>query len=508
MRILGYKKCLVLLAYLRAYLFFRCSHRPRNYPIQRKAGVTFQGRKGRQPEGKQRIDHETETRREADFTTVINTTFDSLKTTLVKSLPTGAAEEVPLQEEVTKIKPHEVGNYDIKHDPHIGTTINTHQTRSNINMSSNRKTHVNKTQSRIKYSRQLSEGASESFANKLFQTSLSYVDLKKEIEVLLPIHKTEEPNKVNVNNPRRKSNTRRQSKSFRQFPQIVVHPPDAETNITSSMPDIRASLMKDVLATHVFNNVSNQNASCPDLTDENIFSCGYDGASEGSCETDDVFENYDDSENMSVSSDTAASDFRYQELPVQESRTRKINSYSVIESQNSYFRDVNASGTKQKYAGNLARRKKKDEMPMSRVWMVITRFTGESNLSQHTPHHGYHPNYSYYDYPPSNYAFGFHNVRHNLHSSFGSMGHLGNFHPYAPTITGPPEATVPCLTVTMAVLMPVTRPIRPRSYTNVVVEEETFEEMLNRQKAELNALMEAHRKQQLEYMEFHRKQTE
>nr|CAI5839480.1 unnamed protein product [Callosobruchus analis] len=40
------------------------------------------------------------------------------------------------------------------------------------------------------------------------------------------------------------------------------------------------------------------------------------------------------------------------------------------------------------------------------------------------------------------------------------------------------------------------------------IKEETFEEMLNRQKAELNALMEAHRKQQLEYMEFHRKQTE
>lgn len=62
-----------------------------------------------------------------------------------------------------------------------------------------------------------------------------------------------------------------------------------------------------------------------------------------------------------------------------------------------------------------------------------------------------------------------------------------------------------------------------------VIQEETFEEMLNRQKAELNALMEAHRKQQLEYMgkykrkkyeedrwifclsfvtEFHRKQNE
>ena len=31
-------------------------------------------------------------------------------------------------------------------------------------------------------------------------------------------------------------------------------------------------------------------------------------------------------------------------------------------------------------------------------------------------------------------------------------------------------------------------------------QKETFEEMLNRQKAELNALMEAHRKQQLEFM--------
>lgn len=31
-----------------------------------------------------------EPRREADFATVINTTFDSLKTTLVKQLPTGA----------------------------------------------------------------------------------------------------------------------------------------------------------------------------------------------------------------------------------------------------------------------------------------------------------------------------------------------------------------------------------------------------------------------------------
>lgn len=36
------------------------------------------------------ISTESETRREADFATVINTTFDSLKTTLVKSWPTGS----------------------------------------------------------------------------------------------------------------------------------------------------------------------------------------------------------------------------------------------------------------------------------------------------------------------------------------------------------------------------------------------------------------------------------
>lgn len=36
--------------------------------------------------------------------------------------------------------------------------------------------------------------------------------------------------------------------------------------------------------------------------------------------------------------------------------------------------------------------------------------------------------------------------------------------------------------------------------TSLLQAEESFEEMLNRQKAELNALMEAHRKQQLAFM--------
>lgn len=37
---------------------------------------------------------ESESKREADFATVINTTFDSLKTTLVKQLPTGAGKVI------------------------------------------------------------------------------------------------------------------------------------------------------------------------------------------------------------------------------------------------------------------------------------------------------------------------------------------------------------------------------------------------------------------------------
>lgn len=39
---------------------------------------------------------ESEPKREADFATVINTTFDSLKTTLVKQLPTGAGKNATL----------------------------------------------------------------------------------------------------------------------------------------------------------------------------------------------------------------------------------------------------------------------------------------------------------------------------------------------------------------------------------------------------------------------------
>ena len=67
-------------------------------------------------------------------------------------------------------------------------------------------------------------------------------------------------------NPRRAVGGRRMSKTFRQYPQIVVHPPDE--SLTSSLPDINANVDDHQV---VINNVSDKNVSCPDLTDEKLY---------------------------------------------------------------------------------------------------------------------------------------------------------------------------------------------------------------------------------------------
>ncbi|KAJ8916070.1 hypothetical protein NQ315_010938, partial [Exocentrus adspersus] len=75
-------------------------------------------------------------------------------------------EEVPL-EEVTKVKPHDVGNY---HTPLIGTTVKTHS--SNISSTSNhRKTTIQ--------SHTLTEKPNTVNYTKVFKKSMSYIDLKK-----------------------------------------------------------------------------------------------------------------------------------------------------------------------------------------------------------------------------------------------------------------------------------------------------------------------------------------
>lgn len=55
------------------------------------------------------------------------------------------------------------------------------------------------------------------------------------------------------------------SKTFRKFPEIVVHPPE---NVTASMPDITVKI-----DSYTLNNctVNENNLSCPDLADETIY---------------------------------------------------------------------------------------------------------------------------------------------------------------------------------------------------------------------------------------------
>lgn len=58
------------------------------------------------------------------------------------------------------------------------------------------------------------------------------------------------------------------SKTFRQYPQIVVHPPD-ESLMTGSLPDINAASVANLAR---INNVSDLNVSYPDLMNSAIFS--------------------------------------------------------------------------------------------------------------------------------------------------------------------------------------------------------------------------------------------
>lgn len=225
------------------------------------------------------------------------------------------------------------------------------------------------------------------------------MDLKKELENLLPINKDK---LEQIDNPRSRHNVRRPSKSFRQFPQIVVHPPESEPNLTKSMPDIHAFLVKQSHNKNI-NNVSEQNVSCPDLTDETFFN-----------EFDDVFEDYDDcSESISVCSESSVS------------RTRRVNMFACPDPQIVPSKDI-----KNKYASAIPK-KTKIESPsemLKRNWrskhstsmhslpkygtsdMSFDNYYtihGERNFSHHTPWSYGHPH-------PSHHYFGNHCCNENV----------------------------------------------------------------------------------------------
>ncbi|VEN47518.1 unnamed protein product [Callosobruchus maculatus] len=389
------------------------------------------------------VTSEHETKRVADYATVINTTFDSLKTTLVKSLPTGAAEEVPLvEEEVSNIKPH--GN---------NIDIGTAHPRT-----------------KPSYTKQHSDTA-YIHSIRALKKSISYVDLKKQIEHLLPIKENMEL----APNPRRKNSGRRLSKSFRQFPQIVVHPPDND-NLTNSMPDIHSYLAKKSKE-KMTGNSFDQNASCPDLSDDSYFN---------SVETASVssLEDCDCSESASVCSDSVF--YR------QEARLLK--------------RSPSREAVKLKYSSSIPRRKKKDDSPsdlLRRNWKV-KHSTSMHNLPRTKP---LEPSFDNYYTVHGERHFSYHYPDFNPFFAPARLNYYGALEAASGLCLPPaPEVVYKCCCGGLNCKTVV--PIHEYLETYFVRREETFEEMLNRQKAELNALMEAHRKQQLEYMEFHRKQTE
>uniref|UniRef100_A0AAR5PDY8 non-specific serine/threonine protein kinase n=1 Tax=Dendroctonus ponderosae TaxID=77166 RepID=A0AAR5PDY8_DENPD len=500
-----------------------------------------------------------------DFTTVINTTFDSLKTTLVKSLP-NTGELATTEEEISQLR----------HRPTTATLITSVAQPIAV------KSLLNTVISHPK----------TSTASRPLRKSLSYVDLKREIENILPICSKSEEENVR----RAYFGGRRQSKTFRQFPQIVVVPPESDC-LTSSMPDIHKSVEESQRAAEnlsvVLNNVSDKNASCPDLTDTKIYKMP----------------------DMSYPTMLLGSGQVVKPKPNQE-RSRKINTAVVLESQGC-LKEAAAKRT-----GGL-KRKKRIETPtevIKRNWKVkhsksmhnllkavsktrvkeqhyytihssdqFSRTSAERlNTNQHygsseslpsmNQHHfgcgrqynSHFPRHSnrttdnithghYLKYGKSDTAFrpppALH---HDFRCSCGSAQQFGfmqrsvscqnitcpglidfprypiysanpNFLPHNPSVLcascghnwsmRSATAHAGCCEMAHVGSGPSCDCSRDKIKRVVPIEEyletyfdsdmeETFEEMLNRQKAELNALMEAHRRQQLEYMGKYKRQKD
>lgn len=104
------------------------------------------------------------------------------------------------------------------------------------------------------------------------QRSLSFLDLsKREKNELNLIKKSNSKSSIEEKNPRKLSG-RRLSRTFRKFPEIIVHPPE---NLTASMPDIATTNILEISYTLQGCNVNENNASCPNLADDTIYFDGF-----------------------------------------------------------------------------------------------------------------------------------------------------------------------------------------------------------------------------------------
>lgn len=252
-------------------------------------------------------------------------------------------------------------------------------------------------------------------------TNLSYFDLKKEIERVLPIkdRSDERYNRLLEDNF---------SQRFRRFPEIVVQPPESELNTTNSMPDIHAFLKEKFLKKPLFSNISETNSSCPDLRDEAFYEPRrqFDDDSVVSMEND-VFEDYDEfSENVSNCSESY--------------HDSEPDSYKSNDSK--YFNDFATS--KQKTVNRAVRRRRKEERPTEmlrknlKVKHSTSLFTlpnkrrnelehgydsyytvhGKNNLTHHSP--SAYSNYHHFDYSPINDP-------HHNRTNYGSVDRIRNY---------------------------------------------------------------------------------
>lgn len=243
-------------------------------------------------------------------------------------------------------------------------------------------------------------------------TNLSYVDLKKEIERVLPIKD-------------RIDEARELSKRYRHFPEIVVQPPDSEMTTTSSMPNIHYFFKKESPKKTLFENTSETNSSCPDLRDETFYSrhnqFDTDSFASMEIEDDDFFEN------VSVCSEGYHHDSEPDCHRGNESR---------------YFGEFNT--TRRKVPSKMIRRRRKEEQPTevlkknlkvkhsTSLYNLPSRrkpdpeaepsydsyYTvhGENNLTHHSP--SAYSNYAHFDYPST------HQPKHNLRTNYGSVDRL------------------------------------------------------------------------------------
>ncbi|XP_066148787.1 serine/threonine-protein kinase Wnk isoform X1 [Euwallacea fornicatus] len=404
-----------------------------------------------------------------DFTTVINTTFDSLKTTLVKSLP-NTGEELPSEEEISQVRfPHTT----ITKTPYISLNLD--------------------------------------YPARPLRKSLSYIDLKKEIETIMPISKSEDENVR-----RACMMGRRKSKTFRQFPQIVVVPPEADNNLTTSMPDIHKSLDDSQTSSLslVLNNVWDKNISCPDLADSSMF------------KTLDIQE-----------FNTNAGVFDFKEATAL--KPRKSNTVAVLESQCGYKRkkkrrletptEVIKRNWKSKHSKSM--HNLLNEMPKAGVdeQKYHTIHSSEQlfcRTDQNLTKNIFNRQFVFPPYPDTRTsthqtsptcnncccsAFSTHRSLSCQNLSCCWRCNIPIFSCDTCPVALDDRERWACSTRHFEAKLRRKKTIPIEEYLETYFEgetEETFEEMLNRQKAELNALMEAHRRQQLEYMGKYKRQKD